>query len=305
MKVVRNLKYRTLFSGLGVASVTPFKSDFSVDELAIQNICNYFIKSKVSFVVVQGTTGESSTLSENEKEFVNDSFIKNLYSKIPLVLGIGSNNTNEIISKLKSFDLSHFDAIMSVCPYYSKPSQSGIIKHFEKVSEHSSKPIILYNVPSRTGIDMTDETIIHLSKTCENIIGVKEASGIPSRINYLRTNTHPDFVILSGDDFTMIDAFKNGADGIISVAANAYPTEFNDIIKEINSNNFNIDDSNFFLKEFIKLIFDECNPSGIKYALNSLSLCPETVRLPLDLISDSLKERIDKFISYRAPKIYK
>jgi 4-hydroxy-tetrahydrodipicolinate synthase len=273
-----------------------------VDELAIQNICNYFIKSKVSFVVVQGTTGESSTLSENEKEFVNDSFIKNLYSKIPLVLGIGSNNTNEIISKLKSFDLSHFDAIMSVCPYYSKPSQSGIIKHFEKVSEHSSKPIILYNVPSRTGIDMTDETIIHLSKSCQNIIGVKEASGIPSRINHLRTNTHSDFVILSGDDFTMIDAFKNGADGIISVAANAYPTEFNDIIKEINSNNFNVDDSNFFLKEFIKLIFDECNPSGIKYALNSLSLCPETVRLPLDFISDSLKERIDNFISNRAPQ---
>ena len=302
MKVVRNLKYRTLFSGLGVASVTPFKSDFSVDELAIQNICNYFIKSKVSFVVVQGTTGESSTISENEKEFVNDFFIKNLYSKIPLVFGIGSNNTNEIISKLKSFDLSHFDAIMCVCPYYTKPSQSGIIKHFEKVSEHSRNPIILYNVPSRTGIDMTDETIIHLSKSCENIIGVKEASGIPSRINYLRTNTHSDFVILSGDDFTMIDAFKNGADGIISVAANAYPTEFNDIIKEINSNNFNIDDSNFFLKEFIKLIFDECNPSGIKYALNSLSLCRETVRLPLDLISDSLKERIDKFISDRAPK---
>jgi len=302
MKVVRNLKYRTLFSGLGVASVTPFKSDFSVDEQAILNLCNYFIKSKVSFVVVQGTTGESATLSDNEKEFVNDFFIKNLYSKIPLVLGIGSNNTNEIISKLKSNDLSHFDAIMSVCPYYSKPSQSGIIKHFEKVSEHSSKPIILYNVPSRTGIDMTDETIIHLSKSCQNIIGVKEASGIPSRINNLRTNTHSDFVILSGDDFTMIDAFKNGADGIISVAANAYPTEFNDIIKEINSNNFNVDDSNFFLKEFIKLIFDECNPSGIKYALNSLSLCPETVRLPLDFISDSLKERIDNFISNRAPQ---
>ena len=302
MKVVRNLKYRTLFSGLGVASVTPFKSDFSVDEQAIQNICNYFIKSKVSFVVVQGTTGESATLSDNEKEFVNDFFIKNLYSKIPLVLGIGSNNTNEIISKLKSVDLSHFDAIMSVCPYYSKPSQSGIIKHFEKVSEHSSKPIILYNVPSRTGIDMTDETIIHLSKSCQNIIGVKEASGIPSRINHLRTNTHSDFVILSGDDFTMIDAFKNGADGIISVAANAYPTEFNDIIKEINSNNFNVDDSNFFLNEFIKLIFDECNPSGIKYALNSLSLCPETVRLPLDFISDSLKERIDNFISDRSPQ---
>ena len=219
-----------------------------------------------------------------------------------VVFGIGSNNTNDIISKLKSFDLSHFDAIMCVCPYYTKPSQSGIIKHFEKVSEHSSKPIILYNVPSRTGIDMTDETIIHLSKSCQNIIGVKEASGIPSRINHLRTNTHSDFVILSGDDFTMIDAFKNGADGIISVAANAYPTEFNDIIKEINSNNFNVDDSNFFLKEFIKLIFDECNPSGIKYALNSLSLCPETVRLPLDFISDSLKERIDNFISNRAPQ---
>jgi len=302
MKVVRNLKYRTLFSGLGVASVTPFSSHFSVDELAIQNICNYFIKSKVSFLVVQGTTGESSTLSENEKELVNDFFIKNLYSKIPLVLGIASNNTNEIILKLKAIDLSHFDAIMSVCPYYSKPSQSGIIKHFEKISEHSSKPIILYNVPSRTGIDMTDETIIHLSKSCKNIIGIKEASGITSRINHIRTNTHSDFVILSGDDFTMIDAFKNGADGIISVAANAYPAEFNEIIEEINSNNFNVDDSNFFLKEFIKLIFDECNPSGIKYALNSLSLCPETVRLPLDVISDSLKERIDKFISDRAPK---
>ena len=302
MKVVRNLEYRKLFSGLGVASVTPFNSDFSVNELAIKNICNYFIKSNVSFVVVQGTTGESATLSENEKLFVNDFFIKNLYLKIPLVLGIASNNTNEIISKLKSYDLSHFDAIMSVCPYYSKPSQSGIIKHFEKVSEHSSKPILLYNVPSRTGTDMTDETIIHLSKSCENIIGVKEASGITSRINYIRTNTHSDFVILSGDDFTMIDAFKKGADGVISVAANAYPTEFNDVIKEINSDNFNVDDSNFFLKEFIKLVFDECNPSGIKYALKRLNLCAETVRLPLDLISDGLKESIDKFVSDRAPK---
>ena len=195
---------------------------------------------------------------------------------------------------------------MSVCPYYNKPSQEGIFQHFKNAVDISPLPILLYNVPGRTSSDMSDETIIKLSSYSKKIIGIKEASGITNRIANLRKNTHDEFLVISGDDFTMIDAVRAGADGIISVAANAYPSIMNstyiqllsenDKSKPQNISKTKLNSSEFVLNNFFELIFDEGNPSGIKFALSKLNLCKEKVRLPLTGISNKLKDKILKFL---------
>jgi len=291
-------KYSSIFSGVGVAVVTPFDDNNNIDESAIYNISENLLKSKISYVVIQGTTGESSTLDEKEKTKINQIFIKAFKNKIPLVLGLGSNNTNKLCDQIKNTDLDGFEAIMSVCPYYNKPSQDGIYQHFLKISEVSPKPIILYNIPSRTGVNMSNETIINIFKHSNNVIGVKEASGDVGRIKELESSLKDSFLIISGDDFTMIDSIRNGACGIISVAANVYPSimveTYNKLILEKQNKKINKDlnDSNFILKNFIDLIFQDSNPSGIKYALSILNLCKSKVRLPLIDISENLKSKI-------------
>ena len=300
-------KNKSIFAGVGVAVVTPFNDQDEIDIEAIYKLSDHLFFSGVSYVVVQGTTGESSVLSYKEKEEVNSTFISAFKDRIPLVLGISSNNTSYLCDLISKTDLSGFEAIMSVCPYYNKPSQDGIFQHFVKVSEASSVPLIIYNVPGRTSCDINNHTIIKLSKFSNNIIGVKEASGNVSRILELRKKTRKDFLIISGDDFTMIDAVRNGADGIISVAANAFPSIMqeaylsliwendNDIPDEINKLQ-KIESSNFILNDFFNLIFEEGNPSGIKFALKYLNLCNDKVRLPLTVISDDLKGRISNFV---------
>ena len=291
-------KYSSIFSGVGVAVVTPFDDNNNIDESAIYSISENLLKSKISYVVIQGTTGESSTLDEKEKTKINQIFIKAFKNKIPLVLGLGSNNTNKLCDQIKNTDLDGFEAIMSVCPYYNKPSQDGIYQHFLKISEVSPKPIILYNIPSRTGVNMSNETIINIFKHSNNVIGVKEASGDVGKIKELKSSLKDSFLIISGDDFTMIDSIRNGACGIISVAANVYPSimveTYNKLILEKQNKKINKDlnDSNFILKNFIDLIFQDSNPSGIKYALSILNLCKSKVRLPLIDISENLKSKI-------------
>lgn len=300
-------KNKSIFAGVGVAVVTPFNDQDEIDIEAIYKLSEHLFFSGVSYVVVQGTTGESSVLSYKEKEEVNSTFISAFKDRIPLVLGISSNNTSYLCDLISKTDLSGFEAIMSVCPYYNKPSQDGIFQHFVKVSEASSVPLIIYNVPGRTSCDINNDTIIKLSKFSNNIIGVKEASGNVSRILELRKKTRKDFLIISGDDFTMIDAVRNGADGIISVAANAFPSIMqeaylsliwendNDIPDEINKLP-KIESSNFILNDFFNLIFEEGNPSGIKFALKYLNLCNDKVRLPLTEVSKNLKNKISVFI---------
>ena len=296
-------KYLSIFSGVGVAVVTPFDENNNIDEQAIYTICDYLLENKISYVVVQGTTGESSTLDEKEKTIVNRLFVKAFRNKIPLVLGLSSNNTQELCSQIKNIDLDGFEAIMSVCPYYNKPSQDGIYQHFIKISKVSSKPILLYNVPSRTGVNISNETIINIFNDTSNIIGIKEASGDINRIKELKSALKESFLIISGDDFTMIDSIRNGACGIISVAANLYPSlmvkTYNQLLFEKqnkNETNNNLNDKNFILKNFIKLIFQESNPSGIKYAMSLLNLCTNKVRLPLTEVSKELKSEIFNYI---------
>ena len=296
-------KYLSIFSGVGVAVVTPFDENNNIDEKAIYTISDYLLENKISYVVVQGTTGESSTLDEKEKSIVNKIFVKAFKNKIPLVLGLSSNNTLELCSQIKNTDLDGFEAVMSVCPYYNKPSQDGIYQHFVKISKVSSKPILLYNVPSRTGVNISNETIINIFNDTNNIIGIKEASGDVNRIKELKSALKESFLIISGDDFTMIESIRNGACGIISVVANLYPSlmvnTYNQLLFEkLNKNEIdnNLNDKNFILKNFIKLIFQESNPSGIKYAMSLLNLCTNKVRLPLTEVSKELKSEIFNYI---------
>jgi len=299
-------KNKSIFAGVGVASVTPFDVNGNIDLDAIEKLCEYFFLGGVSYVVVQGTTGESSTLSDKEKEIVNKRFVNSLKNKLPVILGISSNSTSELCDLINKTDTTGFEAIMSVCPYYNKPSQDGIFQHFKSAVDISPLPILLYNVPGRTSLDMTDETIIKLSSYSKKIIGVKEASGNVNRIVNLRNNTHDDFLIISGDDFSMIDAVRYGADGIISVAANAYPNLMNstyirllwedDDSKPKNISDSKLESSKFLLNNFFELIFKEGSPSGIKFALSQLNLCKEKVRLPLTEISSPLRNKILKFL---------
>ena len=294
----------SIFSGIGVAIVTPFDDKNNFDKDAVFLLAENLIKSKISYVVVQGTTGESSTLDTNEKNIVNNTYIDAFKNKVPLILGLSSNNTKYLCNEIKATNLDDFDAIMSVCPYYNKPSQEGLYNHFLNISQSTTKSILMYNVPSRTGVNINNETIINIYKNSDNIIGIKEASGDVNRIKQLKSILESNFLVISGDDFTMIDAIRNGADGIISVAANVYPKimveTYNQIISDTNGVK-TLNDNNFVLNEFINLILEECNPSGVKYALSKLNLCSSKVRLPLSEISEKLKSKIEKFIKEHPP----
>ncbi len=301
-------KNKSPFAGIGVAVVTPFNQDNKIDKQAIHRISDHLFYNGVSYVVVQGTTGESSVLNDDEKNEVNSIFIDAFKGRVPLILGISSNDTNYLVQQISKTDLSGFEAIMSVCPYYNKPSQEGIYQHFKSICDISPIPLLLYNVPGRTSCNISNETIIRLSNYSDKIIGIKEASGDISRIKELRKKIKRNFLIISGDDFTMIDAIRNGADGIISVAANVYPAKMHNAYLSIIWENDNqvppnikklgtVDSSNFKLNDFFDLIFEEGNPSGIKFALQCLNLCNDKVRLPLTGISKNLKLRISNFIN--------
>ena len=302
-----NEKNKSPFAGIGVAVITPFDQNNKIDKQAIYRISDYLFHNGVSYVVVQGTTGESSVLNPDEKNEVNSIFINAFKDRLPLILGISSNDTNYLTQQISKTDLTGFEAIMSVCPYYNKPSQEGLYQHFKSVCDVSPIPLLLYNVPGRTSCDISNETIIRLSEYSDKIIGIKEASGDVKRIIELRKKIKRKFMIISGDDFTMIDAVRNGADGLISVAANVFPSIMNNTyisliwendkqvpnnIKELGT----VDSSNFLLNDFFDLIFEEGNPSGIKFSLQCLNLCNDKVRLPLTGISEDLKDRISCFI---------
>ena len=300
-------KNESPFAGVGVAVITPFDHNNKIDKESIYKISDHLFCNGISYAVVQGTTGESSVLNNDEKEEANSIFLDAFKDRIPLILGVSSNDTRYLTQQISKTNLLGFEAIMSVCPYYNKPSQEGIFQHFKNICDVSPIPLLLYNVPGRTSCDMTNDTIIRLSEYSDKIIGVKEASGDVSRILELRKKLKRNFLIISGDDFTMIDAVRNGADGIISVAANAYPKYMHNAylsliwendnkvpndIKEIGT----FESSTFLMNEFFNLIFEEGNPSGIKYALQCLNLCNDKVRLPLTTVSDDLKVRISHFI---------
>ena len=281
--------------GTGVALVTPFNSNGSVDYNSLEKIVDLTINGGVDYLVILGTTSESPTLSENEKEKIISYIVKKNNRRVPLVIGIGGNNTNNLIDRIKKINDSSFSAILSVSPYYNRPSQFGIFKHYEKIASISNLPIILYNVPSRTGSNIEIDTVIDLNKNFKKIIGIKEASGNLLSIMNLIAKTPKNFHVISGDDLLALPTVLAGGSGVISVIGNVFP----DQIKKMVELGFNSDVSQSYkihykLMKIINLIFEEGNPSGTKYLLSKKNLSNNIVRLPLNEISLGLKEKIDK-----------
>ncbi len=283
--------------GTGVALVTPFQKDGSIDFKAYTRLIKHVLKGKCEYLVPLGTTGESSTLSREERKAVLNCAIEVSNKKVPVVMGLGGNNTNEIIRAFDDYDLKNVDAILSVSPYYSKPTQLGIIQHYKAISKASPIPVILYNVPSRTGSNMLAETTLTIAEECKNVIAIKEASGNVEQAMFILKEKPDDFLVISGDDALTLPLISCGAVGAISVVANAYPQNFSEMIRQALQLNFSkAKKLHYDLLPLIPLLFAEGNPSGIKSVLKQLEICDDYVRLPQLQVSKALAKKINDFI---------
>ncbi|RXP52280.1 4-hydroxy-tetrahydrodipicolinate synthase [Lutibacter sp. HS1-25] len=283
--------------GTGVALVTPFNEDNTVDFQGLERLVNFQIDNGVNYLVVLGTTGEPATLTAEEKEQVKATIIKVNNGRLPLVIGIGGNNTMNVVNEIKTSDLSAFCAILSVSPYYNKPTQEGIYQHFKAISEASPLPVILYNVPGRTGRNFEPKTILRLANDFENIVAVKEAAGDMLQAMRIIQNKPADFMVISGDDMIALPMVLAGGVGVISVIGQGLPKDFSAMIQY--GLDKNIDEANklqYKIMDSIDYIFEECNPSGIKALLNKLNVCKNNVRLPLVAASFELQQKIDNFV---------
>lgn len=283
--------------GTGVALVTPFKKDFSIDIEALHRIINFSIDGGVEYLVVMGTTAENATLTQSEKELVIATVIEVNNGRLPLVLGVGGNNTMQIVEELKTRDFSAFEAILSVSPYYNKPTQEGIYQHFKAIAEASPVPVILYNVPGRTSSNMLPSTVIRLANEFDNVVAIKEAAGDMAQAMQLIKNAPKDFLVISGDDMIALPIVLAGGAGVISVIGQGFPKEFSEMIRlGLNRKVNEAFKTQYFLSDCIDMIFEQGNPAGIKHVFQLLGIADNTVRLPLVSVDESLAERLDKFV---------
>ena len=283
--------------GTGVAIVTPFKNDSSIDFAALGRVIDHVITGGISYIVVMGTTGESVTITKDEKQAVFSFVRESVEKRVPIIAGIGGNNTQEVINNIRHTDLTEFEAILSVVPYYNKPNQRGIIQHFKAVATCSPVPVIMYNVPGRTSCNVTAETCLQLAHECENITGIKEASGDLNQIMKIVKGKPENFSVISGDDMLTIPVISAGGTGVISVLANAFPAQTSELVNNALKNNFkSARDVQFRFLEMIELLFTEGNPSGIKAVLNVMNLCQNILRLPLVPVTRVTFSRIQKAI---------
>lgn len=283
--------------GTGVAMVTPFHKDGSIDFKGLERLIESLVGAKVEYLVLLGTTGESVTLTKDEKIALLDYTAEVNNGRLPLVLGVGGNNTQEVLNSFKTYDFSNVDAILSVTPYYNRPNQKGLFQHFKMIANESPLPVLLYNVPARTGSNMLAETTLSLAHEYANIIGIKEASGNFDQITKIIKDKPQNFLVISGDDNITVPLMSLGADGVISVAANAFPRDFSNMIRYCLKENFEkARELHFQFLDVLPLLFTEGNPGGIKAALNSLKICGEFVRLPLVPVSKALQNKIAEVI---------
>lgn len=285
------------FVGTGVALVTPFNEDLSVDFNALRKLVNYNIDNGINYLVINGTTGESGTITKEEKEQIIKVIADENKGKLPLVLGVGGNNTQMVVDELKSLDLSQIDGILSVAPYYSKPTQEGFYQHFKAVSLATSKPIIVYNVPGRTAKNMEPATTLRLAKDFKNIVGVKEAGNNQQQYFELLKNKPEDFLIISGDDDLALGVVLAGGAGVISVIGQGLPKEFSRMIQlGLEGKNKEAYKIHYKLMDVVDYIFEENNPAGIKSVLSKQEICLDKVRLPLVSATEELQNKISNFI---------
>ncbi len=288
----------TQFLGTGVALVTPFKDDLTVDTVALTNIVDHVIMGGVEYLVALGTTAESATLSKDEKKLVIETIKKANNARVPMVLGVGGNNTQEVVNDLKTIDFTGFSAILSVSPYYNKPTQRGIYQHFAAIAQASPLPVIIYNVPGRTSSNIHPDTAIKLAKDFSNIIGIKEAAGDLVQAMTLIQNKPKDFLVISGDDIITLPMVLAGGAGVISVIGQGLPKEFSEMVrlglahqvKEAYQLHYQI-------SNLIHMIFEQGNPAGIKEVFSHLGLSSNILRLPLVSVDEELSGRIKLFLS--------
>ncbi|MDP9046642.1 MAG: 4-hydroxy-tetrahydrodipicolinate synthase [Bacteroidota bacterium] len=281
------------FHGTGVAIVTPFQADGQVDYLALGNLINYLIDGGIEYIVSLGTTGESATLNNEERKKVWAFTAQTTNGRINLVAGIGGNNTADVVEQLKQFDTTGYDAILSASPHYNKPIQEGIYQHYKAIAESSPLPVILYNVPSRTGSNVNAATVVRLANDFKKIIGIKEASGNFDQINQIMRDKPEHFLMISGDDPVTLPMMALGAVGVISVIGNALPRQTSDMVRLCLAGDFKAAQKGHSdLIEFTRLMFAEGSPAGVKTALKYLNICGDTLRLPLVQVSDGIKTAI-------------
>lgn len=283
--------------GTGVAIVTPFTSKGTVDTAALKHLVVHLQKGKVDYIVILGTTGESVTLSKEEKKLVVETVIAANKGKLPLVLGIGGNNTEEVVETIKTTDLKPFTAILSVAPYYNKPNQEGYFQHYKALSQATKKDIILYNVPGRTGSNVSWETQVRIAKNFKNIVATKEASGNMEQIMKIIKNKPKDFMVISGDDNLTLPIIAAGGVGVISVVAQAYPKQFSEMVRLCLKHKFEAAQKlHYSLIDITDQLFADGNPGGIKFALSLLKIGGPHVRLPLCEPNEKVKSTLTQLM---------
>ncbi len=281
------------FKGLGVALITPFRPDGSVDFPSLEKFLEFQISNGVNYLVALGTTSEAATLSVDERKAVVDFIIDINNGRLPLVVGCGGNNTSELVYAIRELNKPGIDAILSVAPYYNKPNQQGLYEHFKQVANATDLPIIIYNVPSRTGINISAETTIKLAKKFKNIIAIKEASGDMNQAMQIVKNKPSNFLVLSGDDALGLPLISLGFDGVISVVGNAYPKEYSQMIQAAFENDYKKARTlHYKFVDIIDTLFEEGNPAGVKAYLQQMGLIEDSLRLPLVSVSAELKKKI-------------
>jgi 4-hydroxy-tetrahydrodipicolinate synthase len=285
-------------TGMGVALITPFKEDESVDYTALGRLVDYQIKNGIDYLVVLGTTAETATLTEEEKKQVTTFILNRVKGRVPIVLGVGGNCTRAVVEELQTKDFTGVDAILSVTPYYNKPSQEGIYQHYKAIAQATELPIILYNVPGRTGVNMTTETTLRLAKDFDNIVAVKEASGNISQMDEIIKNKPKDFMVISGDDGITFPLITLGAVGVISVIGNAFPKEFSRMVRLALKGDFkNALEIHHSFTELFNLLFVDGNPAGVKCMLNAMGFIENKLRLPLVPTRITTYEQIRKVLA--------
>lgn len=292
------MSLRDLLRGTGVALVTPFKGDGSVDFDALTRLINFVIEDGVQYVVTMGTTGETPTLSREEKRDIIDFTFSAVAARVPVVVGVGGNNTRSLVSDLDYFSLDKAAAILSASPYYNKPSQEGIYQHYKTLAQATPKPIILYNVPGRTGSNIAAATTVRLATDCDNIAGIKEASGNMNQCMQILRDRPQEFMVVSGDDDLAMAQVACGMDGVISVAANCFPKDFSSMVQAVLEGDMPRARvlNNVMLKGY-SLLFAENNPAGVKAFLSELGIIENNLRLPLVPLSESIHAQVREYLS--------
>jgi len=291
------MNLRTQLKGTGVAIVTPFKHNMLVDFDALGKLIDFIIANKVEYIVTLGTTGETPVLDTVEKFDIINYTVEKVNGKVPIVVGVGGNNTKEVMENLQSYPLEKVTAVLSASPYYNKPSQEGIFQHYKYLAEASPKPLILYNVPGRTGSNITADTTLRLAYEVENIAGIKEASGNMIQCMQILKDRPENFLVVSGDDHLTLPLIACGMDGVISVAANSFPKQFSDMVRLCLSGNFaSAKKINDKCLQGNNLLFAENNPAGVKAFLFELGLIENVLRLPLVPLSNSIHQQVKTFL---------